>query len=92
MTKEEFLTIDLTDITYKDRGVGSKAANLGKLIKNNFSVPSGFVVKITAYDLFLKNNIPRSFLILPWFKNARYSPFVSPSSSFSKVRIPNSAK
>ncbi len=56
MTKEEFLTIDLTDITYKDRGVGSKAANLGKLIKNNFSVPSGFVVKITAYDLFLKNN------------------------------------
>ncbi|MCK4371454.1 MAG: PEP/pyruvate-binding domain-containing protein, partial [Candidatus Lokiarchaeota archaeon] len=56
MTKEEFLTIDLTDITYKDRGVGSKAANLGKLIKNNFSVPTGFVVKIAAYDLFLKNN------------------------------------
>ncbi|MEE9377418.1 MAG: PEP/pyruvate-binding domain-containing protein [Candidatus Lokiarchaeia archaeon] len=56
MTKEELLTIDLTDITYKDKGVGSKAANLGKLIKNKFPIPSGFVVKIAAYDLFLKNN------------------------------------
>ena len=56
MTKEESLTIDLTEITNKDRGVGSKAANLGKLIKNKFSVPSGFVVKTTAYDLFLKDN------------------------------------
>ncbi len=56
MTKEESLTIDLTEITNKDRGVGSKAANLGKLIKNKFSVPNGFVVKTTAYDLFLKDN------------------------------------
>ncbi|NVM36753.1 MAG: hypothetical protein HWN81_14245 [Candidatus Lokiarchaeota archaeon] len=56
MTKEEFLSVDLTEITNKDRGVGSKAANLGKLIKNKFLVPNGFVVKTTAYDLFLKDN------------------------------------
>ena len=56
MTKEESLTIDLNEITNKDKEVGSKAANLGKLIKNKFSVPNGFVVKTTAYDLFLKDN------------------------------------
>ena len=56
MTKEEFLTIDLTEITNNDGGVGTKAANLGKLIKNKFPIPNGFVVKTKAYDLFLKNN------------------------------------
>ncbi len=56
MTKEESFTINLTEITNKDKGVGSKAANLGKLIKNKFSIPNGFVVKTSAYDFFLKNN------------------------------------
>ncbi|MFX1297902.1 MAG: PEP/pyruvate-binding domain-containing protein, partial [Promethearchaeota archaeon] len=56
MTKEESLTIDLFEIINKDRGVGSKAANLGKLIKDKFPIPDGFVVKTIAYDLYLSNN------------------------------------
>jgi len=56
MTKEESLTIELTEIDPKNLEVGSKAANLGKLIQSNFLVPDGFVIKTNAYNLFLSSN------------------------------------
>ena len=36
--------------------VGAKAANLGELIRNKFSVPEGFIVTTTVYSNFLENN------------------------------------
>lgn len=36
--------------------VGAKAANLGELIRNKFSVPEGFIVTTAAYSKFLENN------------------------------------
>ena len=51
------LTIDLSKISKKDNlKIGSKAANLGELIRNKISVPQGFVVTTEAYSLFLEYN------------------------------------
>ncbi|MFX1417348.1 MAG: PEP/pyruvate-binding domain-containing protein [Promethearchaeota archaeon] len=58
MTKIESFTLELTDIDDKTKGVGIKSANLGDLLKKNFLIPDGFVVKTSAYELFLtKNNL-----------------------------------
>ncbi|MFX0038589.1 MAG: PEP/pyruvate-binding domain-containing protein [Promethearchaeota archaeon] len=56
MPNKEFLTIELTKTSLKKQEVGNKAANLGKLIQENFQVPTGFVVKTNAYEYFLKSN------------------------------------
>lgn len=51
------LTMDLSKISKKDSPkIGSKAANLGELIRNKISVPQGFVVTTEAYSLFLEFN------------------------------------
>ncbi len=62
MTKEESLTIELTEIHPKNLEVGNKAANLGKLIHSNFLVPEGFVIKTNAYRLFLSSNDLMEFI------------------------------
>ena len=54
--KEKSLTVELTEIDPKNREVGSKAANLGKLIQSSFTVPNGFVIRSNAYITFLKSN------------------------------------
>ncbi|MCK4686958.1 MAG: hypothetical protein KAT66_02415 [Candidatus Lokiarchaeota archaeon] len=56
MTQLESFIVDLNQITSKDLNVGSKAANLGELIQNKFSVPDGYVIKTIAYSRFLQNN------------------------------------
>jgi phosphohistidine swiveling domain-containing protein len=49
--------LDFSSISEKDyHTVGNKAFNLAKLIQNNFNVPNGFVIKTTAYQLFLEHN------------------------------------
>lgn len=49
--------IELNDITRKDADiVGTKAANLGELIKAGFEVPNGFCISTRAYLDFLKEN------------------------------------
>lgn len=51
------LTMNLNKIGRKDFSkIGSKAANLGELIQNSFTVPEGFVVTTEAYSIFLKHN------------------------------------
>ncbi len=59
---EKSLTVELTKVDPKNREVGSKAANLGKLIQSNFNVPNGFVIKNNAYNIFLKNNNITEFI------------------------------
>lgn len=51
------LTIDLSKISKKDNPkIGSKAANLGELLRNKITVPQGFVLTTEAYSLFLEFN------------------------------------
>jgi phosphohistidine swiveling domain-containing protein len=51
------MILNLTKISQKDMDqVGTKAANLGKLIQKGFPVPNGFVLSTEAYSLFLKYN------------------------------------
>ncbi len=57
MNITEPLILNLESITKKDiKKIGSKAANLGKLIQNDFTVPKGFVITTAAYSLFLTDN------------------------------------
>ncbi len=56
MIKKDSLIVELTEVNRDSKEVGSKAANLGELIQNKFSVPNGFVVKTRAYDIFLDSN------------------------------------
>ena len=62
MTEEIFLTVELKELNRQNKEVGNKVANLGELIKKNFNVPNGFVLKINAYDLFLTNNKLHEFI------------------------------
>ena len=55
MSKEGFFIIGLEENNNKIE-VGYKAKNLSKLIKNNFNVPDGFVIKVNAYDFFVNSN------------------------------------
>jgi len=51
------LIVNLKDVGQrKIIELGGKALNLGKLIKNDFPVPKGFVLTTEAYSLFLENN------------------------------------
>ncbi|MFX1279550.1 MAG: PEP/pyruvate-binding domain-containing protein [Promethearchaeota archaeon] len=47
---------DLSSQEQEDLTLGSKALNLRRLIRYNFSVPEGFVIKTDAYTQFLDNN------------------------------------
>ncbi|GAG92483.1 unnamed protein product, partial [marine sediment metagenome] len=50
-------TVKLTDILTDDvKKIGSKAANLSFLMANDFFVPEGYVIKTSAYTLFLMRN------------------------------------
>jgi len=49
MTKVESLTLELSEISHETKGVGIKSANLGELLRNNFPVPDGFVIKTGAF-------------------------------------------
>ncbi len=56
MSDKGSLIVDLTEVNKNNIEVGSKAANLGELIQNKFSVPDGFVIKKVAYSKFLNQN------------------------------------
>ncbi|MFX0026067.1 MAG: PEP/pyruvate-binding domain-containing protein [Candidatus Hermodarchaeota archaeon] len=57
------LTIDLSDFSAINLNkVGSKAANLNKLIQYKFNVPEAYIILTNAYDLFLIKNNLRKFI------------------------------
>lgn len=50
-------TVSFTDISTDDvKKIGNKAANLSLLMAKAFSVPEGYVIKTSAYTLFLMRN------------------------------------
>ena len=50
-------TVNFTDISTDDvKKIGNKAANLSFLMAKDFSVPEGYVIKTSAYNLFLMRN------------------------------------
>jgi len=56
MSKEGFFIVGLEEINTNKIDVGIKAENLSKLVKNNFNVPDGFVIKVNAYGFFVNSN------------------------------------
>ncbi|MHA1486880.1 MAG: PEP/pyruvate-binding domain-containing protein, partial [Promethearchaeota archaeon] len=49
--------IDITQVKEEDAvDIGNKALNLNILLKNNFSIPDGHVIKTSGYKLFLNQN------------------------------------
>ena len=49
--------IDITQVKEEDAiGIGNKALNLNILLKNNYSIPDGHVIKTSGYKLFLNHN------------------------------------
>lgn len=56
MSNKTSFLIDLKKINDNYLEFGNKAVNLGKLIRNNFPVPDGFVIKANAYTFFLNIN------------------------------------
>jgi len=49
-------TVKLNSVSWENKNVGTKAANIGELIKVGVSVPAGFVVTSDAFDKFMKVN------------------------------------
>jgi len=54
---EHHFIIDITQVKEEDTiDIGNKALNLNILLKNNYSIPDGHVIKTSGYKLFLNHN------------------------------------
>ena len=57
MKVENRYIIDLTDVKEEDSiDIGNKAWNLNVLLKNNYRIPDGHVIKTSGYKLFVNHN------------------------------------
>ncbi|MHA1234118.1 MAG: PEP/pyruvate-binding domain-containing protein, partial [Promethearchaeota archaeon] len=57
MKVEHHFIIDITQVKKEDAiDIGNKALNLNILLKNNYHIPDGHVIKTSGYKLFLNHN------------------------------------